>query len=60
MPIDIDEIQTDVHVQEGPEPAAAEAASAPWQQLQDWRALQRQCLADAARTQACGNDSGDG
>lgn len=59
MAIQIDEIETDVHV-----PAAegkpAPGAAPPWQQQEQWRRQQWQQRCDGARTSACGNDSGDG
>lgn len=58
MAIQIDEIQTDVHVP-APEGGAAPTAPAlPWQLQDQWRRQQWQQRCDSARTAACGNDSG--
>ncbi|MDO9074810.1 MAG: hypothetical protein Q7U73_16255 [Rubrivivax sp.] len=59
MAIQIDEIQTQVEVQDRkPGPASATPAR-PWQQQETWLRVQQRCLVDTARTAASGNDTGD-
>ena len=56
MAIHIDEMQTDVQVQNEPAPAAPASPEPLWQQLARARRIQQQLLCDEARTRACGND----
>jgi hypothetical protein len=57
MALHIDEISTDVQMQDEPAGAAAPAAAEPlWQQLARLRQLQQQLLCDDTRTSACGNE----
>ncbi len=56
MPIHIDEIQTDVQVEDRPSSAAAPAPEPPWQQLAVLRRTLQQLLCDEARTLARGNE----
>ena len=55
MAIQIDEIQTDVQVDQAPA-SAPPAPESAWQQLQSLRQLQQQLRCDEARTRACGNE----
>lgn len=58
MPLQIDEVHTDVHVPAAGAEATPSAPLPPWQLQAQWRRLQRQQRCDLARTSACGNDSG--
>jgi hypothetical protein len=58
MPLQIDEVHTDVHVPAAGAEAAPSAPPPPWQRQEQWRRLQWQQQVDQARTSACGNDSG--